>query len=217
MKDATGHDIDAERPYLLSILACIGFFGCASLIIGVLVAQVMVPGHDWIADTVSDLGAGENEIIMDVALYGFAAGLMAISLASSHAHLGGIAWTGGVFCWAILAAIVVVVAARNEYGDGDNEGVVIHIYLVYGLGLFFTLAPLCMAAGIGRDTEWAKWALIGLGVLWGVASPIFFFLTDTIDGLYERVLGLIAAAQVVVLSWVYLRRGGEDHAQGAAN
>ena len=212
MEDATGHDVEAERPYLLILCAWIGFLGCASLIIGVLVAQVMVPGHDWIADTVSDLGAGENEIIMDVALYGFAAGIMATALAASHAHLGGIGWTVGIVSLAILATLVVIIAARNEYGDGDNEGVVIHVYLVYGLGVFFTLAPLVMAAGAGRDTGWMKTWLIVLGILWALASPIFFFLPTDIDGLYERALGLVACAQIAVLCLLFLSRGRANQA-----
>lgn len=66
---------------------------------------------------------------MDVALYGFAAGLFAMALAASHAHLGDIGWPAGMPSLALLAALIITVGARNEYGDGDNEGVVIHIYL----------------------------------------------------------------------------------------
>ena len=166
MKDATGHDVDAERPYLLIVLGALGILGCIILLAGTLLAQSMVPDHRWMADTISDLGAGKLEIIMDVALYGFAAGLFATALAASHAHLGGVGWSVGIVSLAILAALVVVVGARNEYGDGDSEGVVIHIYLVYGLGVFFTLAPLCMAAGIGRDHARSRRLLIALGIAW---------------------------------------------------
>ena len=65
-----GPAVAAERPYLLVTLAAIGALGCAAVIIGMFVAQASVPNHDWIADTISDLGAGEWEIVMDVALYG---------------------------------------------------------------------------------------------------------------------------------------------------
>jgi len=211
MKDATGHSTDAERPYLLMAFGALGILGCVSLVLGTVIAQMVVPGHDWIADTISDLGAGEWEIIMDLALYGFAAGLMATALAASHAHLGGVAWSMGVTGLAILAALVIVVGARNEYGDGDNEGIVIHIYLVYGIGLFFTVVPFCMAAGIGRDHGAARWLLILLGIAWVCAAPVFLFSPTSIDGLLERGLGLIACGIVVVLSWVFYTRGRAAH------
>lgn len=207
MKDALGQPIDAERPYLLLLLAGLGFFGCASLVGGTIAAQIVVPGHDWIADTISDLGAGEWEIIMDVALYGFAAGLFAMALAASHVHLGGIGWSAGVVSLAILAALVVVVGARNEYGDGDSDGVVIHIYLVYGLGALFLATPLSMAAGFGRDHPWARLALIGLANAWAVGAPLFLMAPTTIDGLAERILGLIACAILAVMAYVFWRRG----------
>ncbi|WP_370161818.1 DUF998 domain-containing protein [Limimaricola soesokkakensis] len=207
MKDALGQPIDAERPYLLLLLAGLGLLGCASLVGGTIAAQIVVPGHDWIADTISDLGAGEWEIIMDVALYGFAAGLFAMALAASHAHLGGIGWSAGVVSLAILAALVVVVGARNEYGDGDSDGVVIHIYLVYGLGALFLATPLSMAAGFGRDHPWARLALIGLAIAWAVGAPLFLMAPTTIDGLAERILGLIACAILAVMAYVFWRRG----------
>jgi hypothetical membrane protein len=207
MKDAVGQPVDAERPYLLLLMAGLGFFGCMSMIGGTIAAQIVVPGHDWVADTISDLGAGEWEIIMDVALYGFAAGLFAMALAASHAHLGGIGWSAGVVSLAILAALVVVVGARNEYGDGDDEGVVIHIYLVYGLGVLFLAAPLSMAAGFGRDHPKVRSALIGLAIAWGVTAPLFLMAPTSIDGLAERVLGLIACAILAVMAWVFWQRG----------
>lgn len=204
---SNGRAVAAERPYLLVTLAAIGVLGCAAVIIGMFVAQALVPNHDWIADTISDLGAGEWEIVMDVALYGFAAGLLAVALAAAHAHLGGVRWSGGILALAVLAALVVVVGARNEYGDGDNDGVVIHIYLVYGIGALFTLAPLCMAGAMRERHRWASRALIGLAFAWGLLCPVFLLSPTGIDGLIERVLGLIACAIVCTLCAVFFQRG----------
>lgn len=197
-------DVLIVQPKLLSFLAVLGLLGCTSLVVGTFVAQQMVPGHDWIADTISDLAAGRWEIVMDVALYGFAAGLMATSLAAAHVHPGGTGWSVGVVAFAVLAAVVTIVAARNEYGDNDSEGVVIHIYLVYALGLLFAVAPLSMASGVTLYAGWARRALIGLAVLWVIAAPIFFFLPTDVDGLYERLLGLIGCGMVVVLCLSFL-------------
>jgi hypothetical protein len=197
-----------ERPFLLILCAALGIGGCLALILGTLIASAFVPGHDWIADTISDLAAGEWEIIMDVALYGFAAGLMATALAASHAHLGAGGWTAGVMALAALGALVVIIGARNEYGDRDSEGVVIHIYLVYALGALFAAICATMAGGL-KDTghRRARWALIALGVLWVVMAPVFLMSPTGIDGLLERALGLIACGIVVTLCVVFLRRG----------
>lgn len=207
MDDVTGHAIDAERPYFLIGLGAMGLLGCVIGIFGVIVAQVMVPDHDWIADTISDLGAGENEIIMDVALYGFAAGIFAVALCGAHAHLGGVGWSGGVVVLALLAAAVVVIGARNEYGDGDSDGIVVHMYVVYALGAGFFAAPLLMSSGMQQDSTVNRRWLIFLAVFWGLAAPVFFFLPTSVDGLYERGLGLIACAIMALLAWMFIQRG----------
>jgi len=195
-----------QEPGLLRFLAWTGLLGCAALGLGTLIAPFFVPDYDWVADTISDLAAGESELIMDIALYGFAAGLLATALAAAHAHLDGRRWSAATVIWALLAALVIVVGARNEYGDADQDGVVIHIYLVYGLGVLFAAAPFLMARGVGWDAPGASRLLIALGLLWVLAAPVFFFLPTGLDGLYERALGAIAAAMVVVLNLFFLRR-----------
>lgn len=207
MNHSRGRSATGERPYLLMTLAVIAFMGCLAVIVGMFVAQILVPDYNWIFDTISDLAAGEWEIVMDVALYGFAAGLFAASLAAAHAHLGGAGWSVGILSLAILAALVVIVGARNEYGDSDNEGVVIHIYLVYGIGALFTLAPLCMARGLGENHGWAKRALIGLAIVWAMLCSVFLLVPTSVDGLIERALGLIACAMVCTLGAVFFQRG----------
>nr|WP_111298528.1 DUF998 domain-containing protein [Paracoccus saliphilus] len=209
MRHVTGHSAAGEQPYLLMTLALVGFLGCAALIVGTLAAQTVVPDYNWISDTISDLAAGEGEIVMDVSLYGFAAGLFAVSLAAAHAHLGGKGWSMGVLSFALLAALVIIVGARNEYGDSDHDGVVIHIYLVYGLGALFALAPACMASAIGEYHDWARRALIGLTVGWVILCPIFLLVPPGIDGLIERALGLIACGMTGTLCAVFFLRGKE--------
>lgn len=208
MPHATTLQQDGERSWLLIVLGLVGLGGCAALIAGTIIAPVFVPDHNWISDTISDLAAGRWEIIMDIALYGFAAGLMATALAASHAHLGKGGWSGGILALTLLASLVTIIGARNEYGDNDGEGVVIHIYLVYGLGALFLLTCATMAAGLraaGHPRACAT--LIGLGLLWAVMAPVFLMSATSIDGLLERLLGLIACAIVAVLASVFLRRG----------
>lgn len=208
--DQTDYSGQEDSQHFLTLTGWLGIAGCIALLVGTMVAPFFVPDYNWMTDTISDLAAGQSELIMDIALYGFAVGLLTTALAAAHAHSGRKTWSVGVLSLVILAGIVVVVGARNEYGDQDNEGIVIHTQLVYGLGVFFTLAPLCMAGSLAENHNWAKWSLIVLAILWCVAAPIFFFLPTSIDGLYERGLGLIACAIVVTLDIVFLSRARTD-------
>ena len=204
----SGPATHTERPWLLLLFAALGLAGCAALIAGTIIAPLYVPDYNSISDTISDLAAGQSEIIMDVALYGFAAGIFAVALAASHAHLGGPWWTLGIVGLAVLASIVIVIGARNEYGDGDSEGVVIHIYLVYAMGAMVPAVCAAMAPGLrASGHEKARWALIASGVCWAILAPIFLLSPTAIDGLLERIVGLTFCAAVAVLSWVFAARG----------
>ena len=100
-----------------------------------------------------------------------------------------------------------LVGARNEYGDGDDEGVVIHSYLVYALGFLFLAVPMAMsfgarAAGVG----FLRAFRVG-SVLWALAAPPFFLMPDGIDGAYERGLMLLAFVFVIALGRLLISEG----------
>ncbi len=196
-----------ERPALLRILGCYAIFGCGVFVVSILIADQVVPNHDWVADTISDLGAGRYEFIVDIGLYAFSAALVSVALMAAHSHLGGWRWTYGVIGFAALGLIVFLVGARNEYGDNDSEGVVIHAYLVYALGLLMATLPWAMSDGATRAGTGYRRILIGVSILWTLSAPAFFFLPDGIDGAYERYLGLIAIGTVITLATLFIRRG----------
>ena len=115
--------------------------------------------------------------------------------------------SAGILSLAILAALVIVIAARDEYGDGDTGGVVIHIYLVYALGALFLLTAWSMAFAIADRHPHARWALVIFGALWALNAAIFFMSPDGIDGLIERLAGVWACGILVTLCLVFLYRG----------
>lgn len=196
-----------DQPKLLIGLGAFAIFGCVVLGLSILIADIIVPDHDWIADTISDLGAGKYEFIVDIGIYAFAAALISIALLSAHVHLGGWNWSLGAVGFALLGLIVFLIGARNEYGDSDNDGVVIHIYLVYVLGILMTLIPIGMAKGAHRAGAAYGYTLIGVAIVWTLSAPVFFFLPTGIDGIYERYLGLIAIVAVVTLARLFIARG----------
>ncbi len=200
-----------ESPFLVRVLGWYAITGCTVFAISILIADFVVPDHNWIADTISDLGAGKYEFIVDIGIYAFSASLVSIALLASHVHLGDQRWSIGVVGFAMLGLIVFLVGARNEYGDADHDGVVIHIYLVYAIGLLMTALPLLMANGAGRVSQKYRRFLFGVSIVWTLSAPVFFFLPDGIDGIYERYLGLIAMCAVCVLAMMFIRQAGRPH------
>lgn len=197
----------ALQPTFLIVLGWIGVFGCLIFAGAVVTADLIVPGEGWMADTISDLGAGELEYIVDIGLYAFSAGLIACALGTAHIHLDGAPWSWATTGLAALGLIVFLVGARNEYGDGDAEGVVIHIYLVYALGALFFAVPMAMSWGAGHVGRGYLRAFRFLSVAWLLAAPLFFFVPTAIDGAYERGLMLIAIAFVISLSALLISEG----------
>ncbi|SFI49267.1 DUF998 domain-containing protein [Jannaschia pohangensis] len=209
----TVHDIPAdpgdplpEHPHILTGLAWIALAGPVIFTIAILIADVVVPDHDWISDTISDLGAGRYEFIVDIGIYAYAASLIALSVGSAHAHLGGRGWTVGIFGLIATGLVVFLIGARNEYGDGDSDGWVIHSYLVWGLGLAFAVIPWSMSAGMGTIRPVLRKIARGVTVVWIPFSPVFFLMGTEFDGLYERGLGLITFVFTYALAFALLGR-----------
>ncbi|MGJ8572167.1 MAG: DUF998 domain-containing protein [Hoeflea sp.] len=204
MIDEAGPPTAHTRPVLVVALAWYAIMGCVIFGITILIADFVVPDHDWIADTISDLGAGRYEFIVDIGIYAFAASLVSIALLAAHVHLGGWSWSFGIIGFAVLGLIVFLVGARNEYGDNDSDGVVIHVYLVYVLGLLMAVLPWAMADGAQRISPIFGRILIGTAILWTISAPIFFFLPNSVDGIYERYLGLIAFCMVITMARLFI-------------
>ena len=84
---------------------------------------------------------------------------------------------------------------------------VIHIYLVYALGLIMLTVPWLLSRGFADISSFLAKSLKVISLLWLVSAPPFFFLPTGIDGVYERYLGLIAMAMVVLLGRFFIQRG----------
>lgn len=207
MSDKAASPKIENEPGLLLGLGWYAIFGCVVFCASILIAPFFLPDYDWIADTISDLGAGEHETIVDIGIYAFSASLISIALLAAHSHMGGWAWSTGTVGFAVLGLIVFLVGARNEYGDHDSEGVVIHIYLVYALGAIMAVVPWAMSGGASKAGKNYGRILIALSVCWIISAPIFFLLPTGLDGVYERYLGLLAVAAVVTLAWLFIKRG----------
>ena len=200
----------AEQPRLLFGLSLLAVLGCLALAVSILIADRVVPDHDWIADTISDLGAGRSEFIVDIGLYTFSAALIGLAVSAAHVHLGAWDWSIGIIALVTFGLLVFLIGARNEYGDNDDEGWVIHGYLVYGVGLAMTVACFAMARGAARASPHYRRILIATGVVWVISAPVFFFLPTDIDGIYERYLGGVACIMVLALAHLFYQRSKQQ-------
>jgi Protein of unknown function (DUF998) len=190
-----------KEPVFLKVCVILSLLGFIGMFVANVVGGMMVPNYDPVADTISDLGAGQHAIIQDVGFHAYAMSLIAIAVGLAHVHQGGFKWTAGIFTLVITSVLVLLIGGRNEYGDGDNSGVVLHTYFVYGLALMVLITPLLLSAGLAKwDGVYQKFAWIFSG-LWLITAPIFFFLLTNIDGLYERGLGLLMTAWLLTLSF----------------
>ena len=185
---------------LLRVCAVLGVTGAAALVGANVWGSLVVPGHDFVADTVSDLAAGRYEYIQDIGLYGYAVALLALTVALAHLHAEDGRWNIGLAALGLTALLVTIIAARNEYGDNDSEGVEVHIYLVYAMGVTFTLAFACFAEGLDAIRPRYRALSYVIAVLWAVGAVIFFLLPTEWDGLWERGLGILTVIWVVAVS-----------------
>ncbi len=98
------------------------------------------------ADTISDMAAGEYDLLADLGLYAFVLGVLAATAGLLRWRIDRKDWKIGAALLVVYAAAVTLIAAYEAYSTGD--GPVIHIYLVYTLGVAFPLAAL-LTAGAG--------------------------------------------------------------------
>jgi hypothetical protein len=184
----------------------------------VLVGDMIVPGNDMMADTISAMAAGRMSWIVDTGIIAYASALAMLGLGAAAAHPGGWRWSGGMAGLVLLAMTVFLIGFRNEYGDGDRErGETYHVIFVYILGALLVLVPLALADGAGRFGRGYRRALLAVALVWALTAPWFFFMPTGYDGLYERALGVVSFAFVGTLALMLIRAGrgqGSRDAEG---
>ena len=187
---------------MASIAGYGAILGCAIMAVAVMIGDWLVPGNDMVADTISAMAAGPMNEIVDTGIVAFSVGLLLLGPGTAVVHPGGWKWSVGSVLLLGLGVTVFLVGFRNEYGDGDaasaeNDW---HMVFVYVLGVLFALVPWLMAEGADRMRDSGGRWLRGAAILWVLTAPWFFFMPDGYDGLYERLLGLVAFLFVIALS-----------------
>ncbi|SLN62873.1 hypothetical protein ROJ8625_03169 [Roseivivax jejudonensis] len=198
-----------ERPELLVLCGIAGILGSLGPVLTIVWAA-SVNQHDFVADTISDLARGPKAWIMDTGFYVHAAGLLGLSIAAAHAHLGRVGWSLGIFCLALLALNVTLLGIWDEFGaTADSEGLSVHTKLSFGLGPLFLAGPLLMSQGARGIRNLYGNLFIASSVLWLAFAAAFKLSPNGYDGLFEKVAVVFTMLWTVPLGMMFTARGLE--------
>ncbi|MGR3435319.1 MAG: DUF998 domain-containing protein [Shimia sp.] len=199
-------DTGEEEGLMLLLCGALGLVGA----IVPLVTMVWAAGvaeHDFVADTVSDLGRGPHHAIMDTGFYVNAAGMLALAIGAAHAHLGRMLWTLSVFALALLALNVVAIGLWDAFGrTSEGEGTSVHTWLTFGLGPLYLVGPLAMVPALRPIAPGTARLFVASAVGWIVLATAFKLSPDAIDGGVEKLAIAATLLWTVPLSWLLLRR-----------
>ena len=123
MSSETTPPANENQPMLMICLGWFVVFGCVTLSASILIADFVVPDHDWIADTISDLGAGRYEFIVDVGLYAYSAAVLCAALLAAHVHMGGKGWSIGILGLLVFGLLVFLNTVTRTATAGSFTGI----------------------------------------------------------------------------------------------
>lgn len=138
------------------------------------------------SETISNLAAGEWDILSDLGIYAFVVGVLAVTVGLLRWRVTRWDWRVGAALLVLLAVDYTLIAAYEAYSTG--EGMQIHYKLVYVMGVAFPLTVLLTAGQFWEIERRLGIALYVGGVLWAIAAPFLFLVPTAWDGLYERAL-----------------------------
>jgi hypothetical membrane protein len=197
-----------ERPELLLVCGLAGVVGSLALVALAIYAQIVVPAHDPIAETISDLGDGPRAIWMDLGFYAYAGGLIGLAVGSAHAHLGRWGWSLGVLALVGLALVITLLGVYDDFHTQSvpPEAYTVHTRLTFALAPLYVIGPIGMAAGAARVARGFGPAFLGAAIAMAVFGPLFYLVPTSIDGLVERLLVIPGLVWTFSLSYILLAR-----------
>ncbi|APX10553.1 DUF998 domain-containing protein [Tateyamaria omphalii] len=206
MDHERNHDaLNELRPELLVFCGAVGALGNIAPLAAMLMAMAFAE-HDFMADTISDLGRGPHKWIMDTGFYLGATGMLALSIGTAHYHIGRFWWSLGVFVLALLALVITLLGLWDDLtAQGDNWTV--HVWLTFLLGPLYLAGPLVMAGAIARISAALRGAFIASAILWIVFATGFKLAPDSYDGALEKIAVAATLIWTLPLAWILWRQG----------
>ena len=199
--------MDHDRESFTALCGWLAVLGCAAMTVGVVAGDLMVPGNDWVSDTISAMAAGNPlKWVVDAGIVAYAAGIGFAALGAATLHPGGWRWSVGATGLVVIAVTVFLIGFRDEYGDGDSErSETYHRAFVYILGGAFALVPWAMAERAADFGRGYRTALLSAAGLWVVLAPAFLLAPDGFDGVLERALMGVTFIAIIALGRLLIR------------
>ena len=183
-----------DRAALVKAAGAIGWLGVWGVLAADLLGILLVEAHNPIAETISKLAVGPQAWIQDLGLNLFGIGIALCAAGFTLWRTGGLAWRAGILLLALLGLDVVIIAEYNEYAGELGEDATVHRTLVYILYVLFAAASLLLAPGLKDAGRRWQTASLGAAAAWIVLAPVMLIVPTSIDGAYERLVGLVLLA-----------------------
>lgn len=206
MSSAQSQDTASLRPELLVVCGAVGFAG-ALLPNALNLVAASVAEHDFVADTISDLGRGPHKLIMDTGFFINAAGLTALAVGAAHAHLGRFWWSMGILCLLLTALVTVMLGLWDKFGS--DRGMSVHTQITFALGPLYLIGPLVMVPALRSEHPRMAKAFVAAALLWMILATAFKLAPNGYDGIIEKAAVLSTLLWTLPLSWLFWRLGRE--------
>lgn len=199
----------ASNPALLRTAGLIGLVGAVTPIVTDIISWLLAENYSPIAHSISNLAVGSSSWLMDIGLWVFALGCVAVAVGLWTWRVRAKWWHWAIIALVLLAVCVGVIARVNEYAGQQNQGANIHFWAVIGVGLLFVATTWLAAPGLGTmDDGLARFSRVLSVVFLVLAIFYWFFAPNDWSGAVERLLALM------MLAWIgrvasRLRRSGE--------
>ena len=155
------------RPELLFVCGAVALLGNLAPLVTMTISA-LITDHDFVGETISDLGRGPHKWIMDTGFYMNSGALLALAIGAAHLHLGRAGWSFGIFALALLALLTTMIGLWDAFHTVGNNppGMTVHTWLTFGLAPLYLAGPILMASGAAEVHRWMKPTFYASAALW---------------------------------------------------
>lgn len=195
-----------QIEYRVKAAAMAAIASCAIVALADIVAWTLLVGnYSPISETISALAVGDGSWLLDLGLWAFAFGCLALGYGMSRWYFRDRAWMIAAVAVMLLCPVIGTIAFFNEYAGQHNAGADIHLIAVYALGFLVAAAAFLMTPALKLfDERWSRQSLI-FAIAWVILAPLFFVVPNAWNGGYERFLALMLLGWIVTTSSILVR------------
>ena len=207
MADVTIDDFQRVNtsPGLLLFCGFLGIIGSLAPTV-TLVWASLVTDHQFLADTISDLGRGDHRFIMDTGFYLNAGSLIALSIGTTILHPGTKRWSALILTFLALALVIVAIGLWDAFGrTAEGDGLSVHTALTFLLGPLFIAGPVLSWTFFREFAPKTGYLFLASAGLWIVFATAFKLAPDWIDGGLEKIAVACTLLWTIPYAWWMVR------------